>query len=188
MEVPCVLTPASAARTYWLNMDRPSGRPWNNQRIPLGVAKSFLSQISQWASNAIVPFLVRAWPAICQVVGSSPSPTPSHCHFLFPFSFSLFLSFSVTLTWAKVCQVWSMSKIWAFASPFTLATPSPSDTFEPGIHFGWISGSNRYKSSKRKYCSLLRQYNRKKLLHNTDPQKLLSDGTKKFLGVSAVKI
>ena len=72
---------------YWLNMDRPSGRPWNNQRIPLWVAKSFLSQISHWALNAIVPFLVRAWPAICQVMGSSPSPPQVTVTF-----FSLFLS------------------------------------------------------------------------------------------------
>ena len=156
MEVPCVLTPASAARTYWLNMDRPSGRPWNNQRIPLWVAKSFLSQISHWASNAIVPFLVRAWPAICQVMGSSPSPPQVTVTF-----FSLFLSLYFFLSqwlWLGVRSVRCGACL--KSEPLRCASCSPHPphrTCQHGIHFSWIPGSNRYKSSKRKYCSLLRQ-------------------------------
>ena len=63
----------------------------------------------------------RAWQAICQVMGLSPSL--SHCHFLFH-SFSLlfishFLSYWLWLRLRSDCQIWSMSKIWA-------TPPSPS--------------------------------------------------------------
>ena len=63
----------------------------------------------------------RAWQAICQVMGLSPSL--SHCHILFH-SFSLlfishFLSYWLWLRLRSDCQIWSMSKIWA-------TPPSPS--------------------------------------------------------------
>ena len=44
--------------------------------------------------GASVAELVRAWQAICQVMGSNPSR--SHCQFLFPFFISLFVSFFIT--------------------------------------------------------------------------------------------
>ena len=51
--------------------------------------------------------LVRAWQAICQVAGSSPSL--SHCQFIPSFSFTFHLSFLMTLARLRSdCQVWSM--------------------------------------------------------------------------------
>ena len=75
--------------------------------------------------------LVRAWQAICQVAGSSPSL--SHCLSPPPPPFFLVfishISFSLSVTWVRSdCQVWSMFKIWAFmrlALP-ACRTPPPS--------------------------------------------------------------
>ena len=52
-------------------------------------------------NDLLVAQLARAWQAICQVAGSSPSPESLSLSFPLFFQ-SLFFSFSLTLTWAKV--------------------------------------------------------------------------------------
>ena len=82
------------------------------QLDPWQLSLKYLNSATELPGDSVAQ-LVRAWQAICQVVGSSPSL--SHRQFLFPLFF---------LTWVKVCQVWSMS---ACASRVALAThPPPS--------------------------------------------------------------
>ena len=65
---------------------------WNLLRLDPWQLSLKYSNSATVLSGDSVAQLVRAWQAICQVVGSSSSL--SHCHFLFP---SLFLPISFLL-------------------------------------------------------------------------------------------
>ena len=84
---------------------------------PWQLSLKYLSSATELPGDSVAQ-LVKAWQAICQVAGSSPSL--SHCHFL---SSHFFLSHWLWVGLRSDCQVWSMSKIWVCALSFVLATP-----------------------------------------------------------------
>ena len=117
----------SWCRTHWphANWFRAS---WSRGKTPLlqldpwQLSLKYSNSVTELPSDLLVQ-LVRAWQAICQVTGSSPSL--SHC--LFSPSFSLtFLSHWFWYRLRSDCQVWSMLKSEpSCTSCFALATPTP---------------------------------------------------------------
>ena len=89
--------------------------------IPGSSALSIYSNSTTELLGDLVAQLVRAWQAICQVVGLSLSPESLS---FFPLFLSRLSHLSFSLTLRSDCQVWSTSKIWACALCFMLAASS----------------------------------------------------------------
>ena len=100
------LNPSPSICAYWLRI----------RSCQLGIRFSWIPGNSA-LSTRIQPLSCKS---MAGHVRSWVQVPPWVIHFLFP---SLFLSFSLTLTQAKVCQVRSSYKIWSCASCFVLATP-----------------------------------------------------------------
>ena len=98
-------TPSDIPDLYLLQLD------------PLEFSLKYSNSATELLSDSVAQ-VVRAWQAICQVVGLSPSL--SHCHFYFPFFF-LFIFFLLT-----DCQVRSMSPC---ASSFALTISPPPHSY-----------------------------------------------------------
>ena len=87
---------------FALTTPSPSDMPaWYPLRLdPWQLSLKYSNSATELPGDSVV-LLVRAWQAICQVVGSSPSL--SHCQFIH---------------WLDLadCQVWACLKMWACAS------------------------------------------------------------------------
>ena len=127
-------SPSNTPAWYPLRLD-----PW-----PL----SALSTASE-LSNDSVAQLVRAWQAICQVVGLSPLPESLS---FFPLSFISHLSLIMALTrFRSDCQLWSMLITEPRAS--CLSHP-PHQTCKLGIRFGWFPGSSAFTGTRPLSCRM----------------------------------
>ena len=116
---------ASCSSRFTLATPSPSDMPaWYLLQLdPWQLSLKYSNSATELSSDS-VPQLVRAWQAICQFAGSSPSL--SHCQFLFPLYFSLyfFLSLWVWLSLRSDCQVWSML-IFECHAPHASRSPHP---------------------------------------------------------------
>ena len=134
---------------FMLVAPSPSNMPaWYSLQLdPWSSALSTATELS----NDSVAQLIRAWQAICQVVGLSPLPESLSFFPLF-LSFISHLSLIMALTrFRSDCQLWSMLITEPHAS---CLSHHPHQTCKLGIRFGWFPGSSAFTQTRPLSCRM----------------------------------